>query len=254
MRRVKPSQPGMRRPDTEPPPFDARVSVELAPLGDDEVFPCLVSGRRVEILDSELVEIGREPTRDIYLEAADISRGHAVLRRSADGAWCVIDIGSKSGTFVNGVRLAPEAPMWLGDTATVEFGGAARFTFYAEDSPHQAMVRSLVVDVETGALQGARLEAEIHRFIRRGKQRLLAIFDIDRFSDVQEELGEVRAHELVGIFADELRAAVPVLGLRTGVLFRHGPDSLIYLFRSDDPGEPFEQTAARVDPLCANVG
>jgi GGDEF domain-containing protein len=164
----------------------------------------------------------------------------------------VTDEGSKAGTFVNGARLAAQVPMVLGDTATLEFG-STRFTFYSEDSPHQTMVRSLVVDAETGALQAGRLEAEIQRGIRRGSRRLLAVFDIDRFTDVQEELGEVRAHELVRTFAEELRQGLWDEALRTGGLFRHGPDSLVYLFRSEDPNEPFEETAARLERVRARV-
>lgn len=256
MRRVKPSHPGMRRPDTEPPaPFDARESVELSAPQDEEAFPCLVSGRRVEILDGDRIEVGRDSARDIFLEHGDISRMHAVLWRSELGEWSVMDEGSKAGTFVNGAPLAAGVPMLLGDTATLEFGTTrtTRFKFYSEDSPHQTVVRSLVVDAETGALQRSRLEGEIHRTIRRGSRRLLAVFDIDRFTDVQEELGDVRAHELVRTFAEELRLRLWDAALRTGVLFRHGPDSLVYLFRPEDPNEPFEQTGARLERVRARV-
>ncbi|MGE0026774.1 MAG: FHA domain-containing protein [Thermoleophilia bacterium] len=65
--------------------------------------------------------IGRGPVMDIVLTDPHVSRRHAVLRR-AGGAILVDDLGSTSGTVVNGVRisgpttLAPGDRVVLGDT------------------------------------------------------------------------------------------------------------------------------------------
>ncbi len=50
----------------------------------------------------------------------EISRRHAVLRRGEDGALSIEDLGSRNGTFVNGVRVAEATPLGSGDR--VELG------------------------------------------------------------------------------------------------------------------------------------
>ena len=59
--------------------------------------------------------IGRSRSCDIVLHDPTASRSHAVLMRRESG-WLVTDTGSKSGTFVNGTKIAANAPVMPGDT------------------------------------------------------------------------------------------------------------------------------------------
>lgn len=80
----------------------------------------LASGRRLvcELIDELL--IGREDTArgilpDIDLgpeggHDAGVSRRHAILAYR-DGIWTAEDLGSANGTYVNGKRLAAQAPV-----------------------------------------------------------------------------------------------------------------------------------------------
>ncbi|MDE6035663.1 MAG: FHA domain-containing protein [Ruminococcus sp.] len=52
-------------------------------------------------LECDEVLIGRHASADIRLPDLSVSRYHAILT-VADGIWTIIDIGSKSGVFVNG--------------------------------------------------------------------------------------------------------------------------------------------------------
>ena len=77
--------------------------------------------------------IGRSKSCDISLPDPAISRDHAVLMRREQG-WFVIDTGSKSGTRVNGKKIAPSqrAPISPGDTVSM---GQTQLIFRtAEDS------------------------------------------------------------------------------------------------------------------------
>ena len=74
------------------------------------------AGRRVE-LDLE-VAIGRQDG-DLVVEDPEVSRRHAVLRRSG-GSVVVEDLDSTNGTFVNGERI--RAPITVGPGDTVRVG------------------------------------------------------------------------------------------------------------------------------------
>ena len=63
--------------------------------------------------------LGRGKSADAILNYPSISRQHAALCRSEDGAWTVYDLGSKGGTAVNGTPVTEQAPLKLGDTLTL---------------------------------------------------------------------------------------------------------------------------------------
>jgi predicted component of type VI protein secretion system len=64
------------------------------------------------------VTVGREGC-DVVLADPEVSRRHAALRRTADGA-AVEDLGSTNGTFVNGEKVTGLRPLNDGDV--VSFG------------------------------------------------------------------------------------------------------------------------------------
>lgn len=51
--------------------------------------------------------IGRRSSCPISLGFASVSRFHAVLGKSLDQGFYIVDTGSKNGTFINGQRLVP---------------------------------------------------------------------------------------------------------------------------------------------------
>ena len=55
-------------------------------------------------LTCDEILIGRHASADIRLPDMSVSRYHAMLGVS-DGVWTITDLGSKSGTFVNGVPV-----------------------------------------------------------------------------------------------------------------------------------------------------
>ncbi len=75
------------------------------------------------LLERERYSLGRSSANELcYPEDAGLSRQHLVLERGADG-WVVRDLGSKNGTFVNGVRI--NAPFALGKNDRVTAGHIA---------------------------------------------------------------------------------------------------------------------------------
>lgn len=71
-------------------------------------------GRQLRELDSEQLTVGTLESNDVVVEADGVSRVHAALERFGD-AWCVRDLGSRNGTFVNGDRIIGERALHPGD-------------------------------------------------------------------------------------------------------------------------------------------
>jgi hypothetical protein len=89
------------------------------------------AGRELVALETGRMTLGADPANDLTLPAdPTVSRLHAVLERyGAD--WCVRDLDSRNGTFVNGQRVWRERPLRPGDELRV---GATRLV-YRNDQP-----------------------------------------------------------------------------------------------------------------------
>src|SRR5580700_6615899 len=86
------------------------------------VFPTLVfvqgNEQRTINLDHSPFSVGRKVDKDLVIADPRVSRDHALIT-SEDGQFCVVDQGSKHGTFVNGERIQRKT---LERNDRVEFG------------------------------------------------------------------------------------------------------------------------------------
>ncbi len=57
----------------------------------------------------DVVEIGRIPTADIFLDNTGISRSHTRIEKSVGGPYIVKDLGSTNGTYVNDERVSEKS-------------------------------------------------------------------------------------------------------------------------------------------------
>src|ERR1044071_3546358 len=97
---------------------------DAAPSGPTLTLVIMNSGRRIKLEVSDDLLIGRKdnargifPDVDLGLDGgydAGVSRRHAILSHK-DGVYCVEDLGSANGTFVNGRQLAPQTATSLAD-------------------------------------------------------------------------------------------------------------------------------------------
>jgi pSer/pThr/pTyr-binding forkhead associated (FHA) protein len=90
-------------------------------------FPMLFAPPRppLRLLGLREVVIGRAPSCDLPVDSARASRRHAAVRRRGD-RFCVQDLGSKNGTFVNGQRVDGDHTLEPGDRIGI---GEAVVTF-----------------------------------------------------------------------------------------------------------------------------
>ena len=89
------------------------------------------SGAKKEIpVAGKIVSIGRDPSNDLVLSDAMVSRRHAILERRGDD-FVIRDNGSSNGTLVNGDRVVGEQPLGDGDLIAI---GSARLLFASENA------------------------------------------------------------------------------------------------------------------------
>ena len=76
-------------------------------------------------LASARVSLGRESRNDITIPDINVSRTHAEISLSPQGAWVITDLGSTNGTYVNGRAVASQ-PLNEGDHIAM---GSTNFVF-----------------------------------------------------------------------------------------------------------------------------
>lgn len=86
--------------------------------------------------------IGRSLTCVIRLDRPDVSNEHASLRWSGSG-WELRDLGSRNGTYVEGVRLGPGEATRLTRDAAVQFGRDGGAWRLVNDDPPELAVFEL---------------------------------------------------------------------------------------------------------------
>ena len=88
---------------------------------------CLIdtAANRAIDLASARVTLGRESRNDITIPDINVSRSHAEISLSPQGAWVITDLGSTNGTYVNGRAVASQ-PLNEGDHIAM---GSTNFVF-----------------------------------------------------------------------------------------------------------------------------
>jgi phosphoserine phosphatase RsbU/P len=106
------------------------------PGSSSGVFPTLVfvqgNEQRIINLDHSPFSVGRKVDKDLVIADPRVSRDHALIV-SENGEFCVVDQGSKHGTFVNGEKVQRKA---LERNDRLEFG--VRDVAYVIFNPQQA--------------------------------------------------------------------------------------------------------------------
>jgi pSer/pThr/pTyr-binding forkhead associated (FHA) protein len=88
------------------------------------------TGSNLVVLEGARASIGAAAGNDVVVDFdRTVSRLHASLERFA-GGWCVRDLGSRNGTFVNGVRVLGDRALCPGDEVRL---GATTFVFGCDD-------------------------------------------------------------------------------------------------------------------------
>src|SRR6266849_5564097 len=132
-------------------------------------------------LERDRYMLGRSSANELcYSEDAGLSRQHLVLERDGQ-TWTVRDLGSKNGTFVNGVRITGVHPLGPNDRITaghlaMEFAEkmspAANTVVFEESSPTSAASTTVATSLQGVLSAEKEIESgpQINALIRAGRE------------------------------------------------------------------------------------
>lgn len=207
------------------------------------------SGRRFPVKPPGGV-MGRQPGCVIQIRDPNISRRHALVEFTADGRVMLTDLGSKSGVYVNGVRVS-RAEIYDGNNVQlsndtvlrVRYQDPAETELLAE--LHGSNVKDSISGLANRRYLGERLAQEL-AFARRHSQPLsVVMFDIDDFHKVNEADGRAAGDALIRAMAEVLQKDSRI----EDVVTRYGGDQFVVVMRASTA----EQSSIYAERVCKQL-
>jgi len=162
-------------------------------------------------LDKEPVVLGRDDNCDVSVNDDSVSRRHACITPSPQG-HVVMDMQSTNGTFVNDQRITQQL---LKDGDYLRIGnGIYRYLAGGniEAEYHEEIYRLTIVDALTD-IHNKRyfldfLGRHLSLATRYARPIALAMFDIDHFKSVNDQLGHLAGDATLRELASRVKKAV----------------------------------------------
>src|SRR4051794_3927371 len=221
-------------------------------------------GIRYSLSDKPVI-IGRGETADIRVDEHSVSRQHARIQPGADGYYAV-DLQSTNGTFVNDM---PASMCKLKDGDYLRVGNCI-YRYLAggnvEAEYHEEIYRLTIIDALTD-IHNKRyllefLDRELSRSARYSRPLALIMFDIDRFKNINDELGHlggdftlrelsacvessIRKEELFARYGgEEFIVVLPETNLEGGIIVAERIRSLVEKHMFQYEGKSFPVTVS----------
>lgn len=195
--------------------------------------------RRIEC--KEVVTIGRDEGNDVVLHDARVSRRHAMLYRTPDGSYYLVDEGSANGSCVNTARVTLPTRLNDGDQITI---ASVNLQF------RQPAAR-------TGIAEPARDERATTLILPQGvevQRYAILVADIRGFTHLSES---IPVRELTGIMNRWFRDATQCVTRHRGTIDKFLGDCVYARWPADnDPAAALLQalaTACELEHITAGV-
>lgn len=139
--------------------------------------------------NDRLLRAGRLASLELLLDDSSVSRKHAEVRLDAGGDWCVVDLDSTNGTYVNGNRVPANTPHPVRTRDIVQFGKLALMVELTDVTPDGPPSDQLVL---AAALPAGLLETTTGQKDRTGPNLALSpnrdLFDREKMPRAGEQL------------------------------------------------------------------
>jgi FHA domain-containing protein len=159
--------------------------------------------------------IGRAASAGLRLSASHVSLQHASVRWTERGAWELRDLQSKNGTFVNGQRVPPGAPIRLALGAELGFGSLGDVLVVEDVSPPRPMLIRLDAEAEPIFLRDGALalpsmeEPTVSLFMSDGGQWYI---------DSRERVGLLSDGDMISVGSEHYRCSLPTAPDETEII------------------------------------
>ena len=190
------------------------------------------SGQQFKVTKGTAV-IGRAPTVELRVEDDGLSRTHARIRAETNRAW-VEDLGSRNGTFLNGMKITAAVELHDGDKIQVGRSTIIRFGFQddLDESFHENLMSSALRDGLTKLFNKRyfmeRLDSELKFAIRHRVSLSLMILDLDHFKKINDTIGHLGGDTVLATVSGVLVRAAR----NEDVVARFGGEELAIILRA----------------------
>ena len=116
--------------------------------------------------DKPVINVGRDPGADVYVDNPGVSRDHFRLERTEGGEYQVVDLGSANGTFVNDQMVNSSL---VHNNDVVRFGKYTLWVGYEQDRRSGSRGGPDALPEDTSGHTVVLSRAEIGNILDKGK-------------------------------------------------------------------------------------
>jgi adenylate cyclase len=187
-------------------------------------------------LTKPVITVGRGNANDLVLNDPGVSRFHAVVKQSGDGAVVIADRGSTNGVMVNGARIASEVELHKGDRARI---GAYELVFESVDDSALQIRRADIPSAIENVLRGGPASQPVKVPDTAARQSRATLEKLERENFLLRMLYDAGKALHAKLSIDDIAAEVMGLAFRVEGVER----GFIMLF--DEKGDVTRQTEVR---------
>lgn len=206
-------------------------------------------------LNPGTTRVGRAYENPVRFPDPSVSRRHATIVAGARGDTWLTDLGSTNGTFLNGERLAAQAPHRLEDGDRVRFGSSVLVKFVRLDPTDERFQRELferaVRDPLTGLHNRAYFLEQIGPLAElcasKGLGLGVLMLDVDHFKRVNDGYGHPAGDAVLREVAAVLRESTR----GDDLVARYGGEEFVAALPMAAPDQAVERAERIRDHLAA---
>lgn len=205
------------------------------------------------VLNKEKHVLGRDKEADIRVNDANVSREHALIKKSPTGGYTIEDLGSRNGTYLNDVKLEfatglnKEDMIKVGTTILKYIPAGEIEILYQDNLTNAAYIDELTQVFNRNYISQA-FDAEFKRARALHTSFPIVLFDIDNFKRINDTYG----HDAGDFVLRELTTIIKASGLRErDLLGRWGGEEFILLV-SNSTEDVAVEAAERIRKVVAS--